>query len=161
MMTGSMGCGPMEELTQLLANSLPTEYDVTVACSSNRQLLRRMERKFEDRPNIHVCGYIGNVSAMMDSADLFLTKPGGISTTEAMVKGLPMVLVNVVGGCETPNLEFFVSHGGAATADTPEAIAALCKRLLEHDEERLIMRQSLLAMHKPPAAQAICDCLVT
>ena len=43
---------------------------------------------------------------MMDSADLFLTKPGGISTTEAMVKGLPMVLVNVVGGCETPNLEF-------------------------------------------------------
>ena len=159
MMTGSMGCGPMEELTQLLANSLPTEYDVTVACSSNRQLLRRMERKFEDRPNIHIRGYIGNVSAMMDSADLFLTKPGGISTTEAMVKGLPMVLVNVVGGCETPNLEFFVSHGGAATADTPEAIAALCKRLLEHDEERLIMRQSLLAMHKTPAAQAICDCL--
>ena len=44
---------------------------------------------------------------------------------------------------------------------TPEAIAALCKRLLEHDEERLIMRQSLLAMHKTPAAQAICDCLVT
>ena len=161
MMCGSMGCGPMEELTQLLANSLPTEYDVTVACSSNRQLLRRMERKFEDRPNIHIRGYIGNVSAMMDSADLFLTKPGGISTTEAMVKGLPMVLVNVVGGCETPNLEFFVSHGGAATADTPEAIAALCKRLLEHDEERLIMRQSLLAMHKTPAAQAICDCLVT
>ena len=160
-MTGSMGCGPIEELTQLLANSLPTEYDVTVACSSNRQLLRRMERKFEDRPNIHIRGYIGNVSAMMDSADLFLTKPGGISTTEAMVKGLPMVLVNVVGGCETPNLEFFVSHGGAATADTPEAIAALCKRLLEHDEERLIMRQSLLAMHKTPAAQAICDCLVT
>ena len=111
----------MEELTQLLANSLPTEYDVTVACSSNRQLLRRMRRKFADRPNIHICGYISDVSVMMDSADLFLTKPGGISTTEA--------------------------------------IAALCKRLLEHDEERLIMRQSLLAMHKTPAAQAICDCL--
>ena len=157
MMTGSMGCGPMEEITQLLANSLPAEYDVTVACSSNKQLLRRMERKFADKPNIHICGFIGNVSAMMDSADLFLTKPGGISTTEAMVKGLPMVLVNVVGGCETPNLEFFVAHGGAATADTPEAIAALCKQLLEHDEERLIMRQSLLAMHKIPASQAICD----
>ena len=139
------------------ANSLPAEYDVTVACSSNKQLLRRMERKFADKPNIHIRGFIGNVSAMMDSADLFLTKPGGISTTEAMVKGLPMVLVNVVGGCETPNLEFFVAHGGAATADTPEAIAALCKQLLEHDEERLIMRQSLLAMHKIPASQAICD----
>ena len=116
MMTGSMGCGPMERITELLANSLPPEYDVTVACSSNRQLLRRMERRFADKPNIHIRGFISNVSVLMDSADLFLTKPGGISTTEAMVKGLPMVLVNVVGGCETPNLNFFVSHGGAATA---------------------------------------------
>lgn len=73
-----------------------------------------------------------------------------------MVKGLPMVLVNVVGGCETPNLNFFVSHGGAATAGTPEDIAALCRELLENDEERLIMRQSLLAMKQIPAAQAIC-----
>ena len=157
MMTGSMGCGPMERITELLANSLPPEYDVTVACSSNRQLLRRMERRFADKPNIHIRGFISNVSVLMDSADLFLTKPGGISTTEAMVKGLPMVLVNVVGGCETPNLNFFVSHGGAATAGTPEDIAALCKELLENDEERLIMRQSLLAMKQIPAAQAICD----
>ena len=119
-----MGCGPMERITELLANSLPPEYDVTVACSSNRQLLRRMERRFADKPNIHIRGFISNVSVLMDSADLFLTKPGGISTTEAMVKGLPMVLVNVVGGCETPNLNFFVSHGGAATAGTPEDIAA-------------------------------------
>lgn len=157
MMTGSMGCGPMERITELLANSLPPEYDVTVACSSNRQLLRRMERRFADKPNIHIRGFISNVSVLMDSADLFLTKPGGISTTEAMVKGLPMVLVNVVGGCETPNLNFFVSHGGAATAGTPEDIAALCRELLENDEERLIMRQSLLAMKQIPAAQAICD----
>ena len=156
MMTGSMGCGPMERITELLANLLPPEYDVTVACSSNRQLLRRMERRFADKPNIHIRGFISNVSVLMDSADLFLTKPGGISTTEAMVKGLPMVLVNVVGGCETPNLNFFVSHGGAATAGTPEDIAALCKELLENDEERLIMRQSLLAMKQIPAAQAIC-----
>ena len=128
MMTGSMGCGPMERITELLA----------------------------DKPNIHIRGFISNVSVLMDSADLFLTKPGGISTTEAMVKGLPMVLVNVVGGCETPNLNFFVSHGGAATAGTPEDIAALCRELLENDEERLIMRQSLLAMKQIPAAQAIC-----
>ena len=109
------------------------------------------------KPNIHIRGFISNVSVLMDSADLFLTKPGGISTTEAMVKGLPMVLVNVVGGCETPNLNFFVSHGGAATAGTQEDIAALCKELLENDEERLIMRQSLLSMKQIPAAQAICD----
>lgn len=161
MMTGSMGCGPMEELTQLLANSLPTEYDVTVACSSNRQLLRRMERKFEDRPNIHVCGYIGNVSAMMDSADLFLTKPGGISTTEAMVKGLPMVLVNVVGGCETPNLEVLRlarrrSHGRHAGGHRRTLQTAAGARRGAPDHAPVIARHA-----QNPAVQAICDCLGT
>ena len=75
MMTGSMGCGPMERITELLANSLPPEYDVTVACSSNRQLLRRMERRFADKPNIHIRGFISNVSVLMDSADLFPPSP--------------------------------------------------------------------------------------
>ena len=158
-MTGSMGCGPMETVTQLLANLLPSSYDVTVACSSNEALLRRMTRKFAGKPNIHIRGYIDDVSVMMDSADLFLTKPGGISTTEAMVKGLPMVLLNVVGGCETPNLRFFVSHGGAATADTPEAVAELCRALLYDDARRLAMHDALVRMQKKPAAAAICDCL--
>lgn len=158
-MTGSMGCGPMEELTQLLANLLPASYDVSVACSNNEQLIRRMQRAFRKKPNIHICGYIDNISAMMDSADLFLTKPGGISTSEAMVKGLPMVLVNVVGGCETPNLQFFVSHGGAATAQTPEEIAELCRDLLSDDEKRGAMHDALVRMQGKPAAAAICDCL--
>ena len=158
-MTGSMGCGPMEELTQLLANLLPASYDVSVACSNNEQLIRRMQRAFRKNPNIHICGYIDNISAMMDSADLFLTKPGGISTSEAMVKGLPMVLVNVVGGCETPNLQFFVSHGGAATAQTPEQIAELCRQLLYDDARRGAMHDALVRMQGKPAAAAICDCL--
>ena len=158
-MTGSMGCGPMEELTQLLANLLPASYDVSVACSNNEQLIRRMKRAFRKKPNIHICGYIDNISAMMDSADLFLTKPGGISTSEAMVKGLPMVLVNVVGGCETPNLQFFVSHGGAATAQTPEQIAELCRQLLYDDARRGAMHDALVRMQGKPAAAAICDCL--
>lgn len=158
-MTGSMGCGPMEEIAELLAMRLPLSYDVSIACSSNRKLIRRLQRQFEDHPNIHIRGYISDMSAMLDSTDLFLTKPGGISTTEAMVKGVPMVLVNVVGGCETPNLAFFVSHGGAVTADTPQELAALCDQLLRSDERREQMRHALAGMHKKPAAAAICDLL--
>ena len=136
MMTGSMGCGPMERITELLANSLPPEYDVTVACSSNRQLLRRMERRFADKPNIHICGFISNVSVLMDSADLFLTKPGGISTTEAMVKGLPMVLVNVVGSRQVADMA--VEYGAEKMimvstdkAVNPTNVMGCSKRLAE------------------------------
>ena len=72
----------------------------------------------------------------MDSADLYLTKPGGISTSEAAVKALPMVLVNAVSGCEEYNLRYFVKSGLADTATQPEELAGLCLRLLS-DPHRL------------------------
>ena len=61
----------------------------------------------------------------MDASELLLTKPGGITVTEAAVKRLPMVLVNTVAGCEAYNLDFFVRAGGAVTAGTPQTLAHL------------------------------------
>ena len=59
----------------------------------------------------------------MQASDLFLTKPGGLSTSEAMAAELPMVLIDAVAGCETHNLNFFLRNGMAVTANTPKAIA--------------------------------------
>lgn len=53
----------------------------------------------------------------MDSADILITKPGGISTTEACAKKLPMLFIDSVKGCESYNLEYFVSRGAAIDAD--------------------------------------------
>ena len=94
---------------------------------------------------------------MMDSADLYLTKPGGLSTTEAAAKRLPMVFVDAVAGCEEYNLNYFVSIGGAVTADEPEDLARLCIRLIKDSPKRNAMARALAASIPQNAAQQIYD----
>ena len=136
MMCGSMGCGPMKELATLLAHRLREGQTLTIVCGTNKKLFRWMNKNFHGRRDIHVIEYTNNISLLMDSADLYLTKPGGLSTSEAAAKGLPMVLVNAVSGCEEYNLRYFVQTGLAQTAAEPEELADLCIRLLS-DPERL------------------------
>ena len=136
MMCGSMGCGPMKELATLLAHRLREGQTLTIVCGTNKKLFRWMNKNFHGRRDIHVIEYTNDISLLMDSADLYLTKPGGLSTSEAAAKGLPMVLVNAVSGCEEYNLRYFVQTGLAQTAAEPEELADLCVRLLS-DPARL------------------------
>lgn len=70
------------------------------------------------------------MALLMDSADLYLTKPGGISVTEAASMRLPMVFIDAVAGCEEYNKDFFLRTGGAVTGQTPKEIARTSLRLL-------------------------------
>lgn len=143
MMSGSMGCGPMGELAGMLAGMLPEHCHVTIVCGTNEKLRRELSETLAAYPNMHVKGYVKDISTLMDSADLYLTKPGGISITEAAVKHLPMVLIHAVAGCEEYNRDFFVNAGGAAAAETPAELAQICAELLANDEKRREMAKNL------------------
>lgn len=142
-MCGSMGCGPLEELTELLAGQIGRAGSMCVVCGTNVHLQKRLERNFGGG-SVHVLGYTDEMPLLMDAADLYLTKPGGLSTSEAAVKGLPMVLVDAVAGCEEDNLRHFCALGGAVTAERTEQLAALCIRLLADGESRARMSRALL-----------------
>lgn len=137
MACGSMGCGPMEQIASLLAEGMDSETELSIVCGTNRKLQSSLQKALADYPQIHVHGFVKDMAGMMDSADLFLTKPGGISVSEAAVKGLPMVLIDAVAGCESGNLQFFVEKGAAKTAETPQSIAKLCLELM-HDQKQLV-----------------------
>lgn len=130
-MCGSMGCGHLDALAELVADRLSPGQLMTVVCGTNLRLRKKLERIFADRRDVRILGYTDDVSLLMDCADLYLTKPGGISTSEAAVKGLPMVLVDAVAGCEEYNLRHFCDRGGAVTADRQEDLARLCLTLLD------------------------------
>lgn len=154
-MSGSMGCGPIKKILGDIAENLPDDCEVTVVCGNNKRLYRRLSDEYAAFGNINIRGYTKNISLLMDSADLYLTKPGGISTTEAAVKGLPMVLVNAVGGCEAPNLAFFTERGAAATAETPAGLAALCIELLSDGERLAKMSEAAKALGIGNSAAAL------
>ena len=136
MMCGSMGCGPMEEVAALLAESMDANTELSIICGTNEKLQKSLRKALQSYSNVHIHGFVKEIPLMMDSADLFLTKPGGISVSEAAVKRLPMVLIDAVSGCESGNLEFFLEKGAAKTANTPDALAALCVDFLK-DKSRL------------------------
>ena len=140
-MCGSMGCGPIPALLEAVCAKKDADTDVTVVCSTNEKLREELTAVYGDHPDVHIRGHVDNVSLLMDSADVMLTKPGGISVTEAAWKHLPLVLLNTVGGCESYNLRYFLHAGAAWTGETPEQLAdaavclcrnkALCRLLSE------------------------------
>lgn len=159
MMCGSMGCGPMEEVAVLLAGSMDANTELSIICGTNEKLQRSLHKALRSYSNVHIHGFVKEIPLMMDSADLFLTKPGGISVSEAAVKRLPMVLIDAVSGCESGNLEFFLEKGAAKTADTPEKLAALCVELLK-DKSRLSQMASAYGeLSERNAAAVIYRCM--
>ena len=138
MMCGSMGCGPICELAELLEPMLREDQLLSIVCGTNSDLFEKLEKRFAGQENVRVLGLVTNMPVMMQGSDLLLTKPGGLSTTEA-ASGLPMVLIDAVAGCEEHNLDFFLGFGAAETADTPEALAATALTLLERPERLAAM----------------------
>ena len=133
-MGGSMGCGPIEKLTEALTERCGGELRLLVACGTNGHLFRRLKRKNDKR--LIPFRYSERIPLMMRAADLFVTKPGGISITEAALMGLPTVLLDMVGGCESFNYDFFVSRHLAFGAQDALDAAFICAELLT-DAERL------------------------
>lgn len=142
LMCGSMGCGPIKTLTEELPQMLPEDAHLAVICGNNRKLYNKLNKDGHSE-NVSVVGYTTRVSLYMDAASLILTKAGGLSSTEAAVKGLPMIFVDAVPGCETKNLDFFKSNGFADTATDGYDLSRLVCSYLKDDNKLEIMSSRL------------------
>ena len=159
LMCGSMGCGPMRRLAHSLARVLLPEEELTVVCGTNQRLLCDLRKSFRKAANIHVRGFEKNVPWLLDSADLYLTKPGGISTTEAAQRGVPMVLIDAVAGCESYNMEYFVGQDAAANGKGVYETVAVAKALLRDPARLAVMAKNAKGAVPAHAAKTIFDTL--
>lgn len=133
LMSGSIGCGPMADIASELEARMARGDFASVLCGSNRQMLYALRRRGFRR--VEAVGFTNRVALYMDSADVLVSKPGGISITEAGTRGTPLLLADMVGGCETRNQDFFRAHGWAETCQ-PEDMAAAALTLLDQPERR-------------------------
>ena len=130
---GSMGCGPMRSLSVLLAKSLPEDVELTVICGSNRRLKRDLSI-LKRKERVRVLGYTDQMPLWLHAADILLSKPGGLTSTEAMTIGVPFICINAVPGCETRNRQYFIRRGLAVTADHVPGLVELTLSLLDSPE---------------------------
>ena len=160
MMCGSMGCGPLASLACRVSEKLNDQTDLTIICGTNKKLRRRLQRSLCGKPRVHVIGFTNNMSQLLDSADLFLTKPGGISTSEAVAKCTPMLFVNTVGACESYNLAHFLKYNVAVSGRTVKELSRTCIDLISDAEKLDEMRDNLAKMGQLNSAELIRNILL-
>ena len=156
LMCGSMGCGPMEWLAGELSRSLPEGGTLAALCGTNDALRSALER--DAYPRLTAVGYTRQVSLWMDAADLIISKPGGLTSSEAMAKRLPMIIVDAVPGCETKNLEYLTARGCARFVPV-EDIPAAARELLLNADEREEIRGRIEQNFPQGAAERITEAL--
>ena len=156
LMCGSMGCGPIKDLAELLPQQLPEDALLVIICGNNVKLYRSLT-KYPLPENVRVIGFTSRMPLYMDAAELILTKPGGLSTTEAAVKTIALVHTAPIPGVETANVEFFRKNGLAVTGDTLEELMHNAMPLLESEQTRAEMRARQSAVIHRRTDLEICD----
>lgn len=111
-------------------------------------------------PGVRALGYVADVRPYLAAADLLVTKPGGVTTSEALALGRPLVLATPIPGHEEENRRVVVRAGAALPADTPEQVAAAVGRLLRVPDLRAGMARSARRLGRPHAAQTIASSLL-
>ncbi|MCX6382431.1 MAG: glycosyltransferase, partial [Armatimonadetes bacterium] len=97
------------------------------------------------------------MAALMRSADFMIGKPGGLTSSECLVAGCPLVVYSpfMIPGQEEENARSLVDNGAGVVADNIQDLGIVVKRLLESPTERESLRQNALALSKPNATAEI------
>ena len=158
-MGGSMGFGKIQIFVLELACRMEADEDMVVICGNNKKLETLLKRELVHRKNVRVLGYTDQVAAYMAACDVIFTKPGGLSSTEAAVMGIPMVHTNPIPGCETKNVEFFQKHGMSIGKRSFVGQVRAGEKLLDREKLRVEMQEAQKKNSRPEAAERICKLL--
>ena len=133
-MTGGVGCENMEGLCDELINSSSKKDLFIVLTGNNEKLKNRLDEKYGKNDNFRTVSFTRQVPLYMAAANVLLSKPGGLSSTEAAVANIPIVHIHAIPGCETCNARYFSQNGMSMWAKTNEE-AALNAVTLAYDQE--------------------------
>lgn len=155
-MGGSMGFGKMHLFADKLARGCTNGEQIVIICGNNHGLYRRMCYQFRGNPNVHVIGYTNQVADYMDACDVVFTKPGGLSSTEAAAKGIPIVHTAPIPGCETKNVRFFNQTGMSVGAKRMSEQLYYGHKLAWDEEYRKAMQEAQSrSLHRDAAVRVI------
>lgn len=149
-MSGSMGFGKIQLFAFELNKECKDGEQIVVICGNNRRLKGILEKVFKNQSNVCIVGYTDKISIYMDAADVVYTKPGGLTSTEVIVKNRPLVHTLPIPGCETKNMEFFMDKGMSLHSKKISDQIEQGKTLLYNDE----IRKSMLKMQRENAKKS-------
>lgn len=112
-MGGGSGMIDKSFIEQLQSDKFPPHMQFIIVCGRNVKLLHRLHEVLGDRDNVVLTGFLEGIQEWMAAADILITKPGGLTTSEAMALKLPMLLLEPRLGQEKDNAEYLIQAGVA------------------------------------------------
>lgn len=154
-MSGGVGCGHLAELCQALLAQTRAPLTVCVLTGRNRKMKQELDARFGTDGCVRTVAFTDEVPLYMNAADVTITKPGGLSSTEAAVAHTPLVHLLAFEGCETKNTAFFAARGLSLQARDATQAAACALHLIQNPEEAAAMQERQRREIHPDAADRI------
>jgi processive 1,2-diacylglycerol beta-glucosyltransferase len=154
--TGGFGVGRVEDLCSCIAE-LEHEAQAIVLCGRNEALKKKLDalaqgRFSGSRMTFKNLGFTTLVDELMSASDILLGKPGGLTTSEALAKGLAFVIVNPIPGQEERNSDHLLEEGVAIRCNNLPALAYKVDRLLADSARFASMQANARRLGRPNAA---------
>jgi len=154
-MGGGMGPAPLDAIVESL-ELCKFPLQVLAVAGHNRKLRQALELlRRKVTLDLQVFGWVDTIPELMAVADLLITKPGGLTTAEALSAGLPMIVTHPIPGPEEQHVRYLEQHGVAVEAKTLEEIPRLVTRMLSQPENPAEMSRQQKDLSRPDAAHAI------
>lgn len=118
-MAGSLGSKQLKKMLKAVLKS-NTHFQITVVCGKNKRIKRVIEdlvRRHDRTDDVEILGFVDNISELMDRSDTIITKPGGLTSSEAIYKKIPIIIPYTYPGQEEDNAKYLVDNGMAIYTD--------------------------------------------
>ncbi len=148
-------------------------FEHLIQSSTNMQIIaisgknEKMKIKFEEivkknkaTNRVKVLSFTNQVPELMSICDLVVTKPGGMTTTESLASGLPMLIINPIPGQEEENAEFLENKGVGIWIRKNDDVIAILQSLFSNPEKLNTMKTNTVLIGHPNSTKNICDILL-
>jgi processive 1,2-diacylglycerol beta-glucosyltransferase len=158
-MGGGFGVGPIKELVfslESLSDEVRDKVQLIVVCSRNKKLYGEMKNIASKlKIGSKILGFVPDLYKMMAASDIIISKSGGLTTSESLAQGLPMIIISPIPGQESKNCELLVKNGAAIRINRAAEAKEVIEELIKRPEKLDKMRHQALDLGRPNSADDI------
>jgi len=151
-MGGGQGLGPIKTIVKSLEQA-KTCFQEVIITGTNRKLYKALKKRSKkSSKKVSVLGYVNNINELMSIASMIITKPGGITTSEALSKKLPMLILKPIPGQEENNTAFLTKKEAAIRIEDPKEVHLIVDELLANPHKLKHISEAAGKISKPNAS---------
>ncbi len=154
-MSGGSGFGDIKQTVKEI-DAIDQDFQLITVCGNNASAKAKIDR-LKTKKRILNLGFVDYIDKLMDASDCIISKPGGLTSSEAMAKSLPMIIVNPVPGQEDRNSQFLTNNGVAMAASNIAPLDDVLYQLLADPRRVDVMRDAIEIIAKPNSTRDICE----